>query len=423
MLFKESESQTPRNKGIRSTLASGVIHMCRDCITESDICHGKKEGVVILRVSDEKVILLSRLIGHRVHLKKLQSRGKTMKNVLFTTTAVAALAFGGTAFAAGHSSGNFGISGSTDVGYNDDIEGGIFAETNIDVKASKDAGNGVTVSGHARLNFDLYEDGDLTTAGEQFTNTTSIELKNVTVETGVGKLEFADSFDGTGASDTFYKDRDGMQHDMQNGDGLTGLKWSGDMGNFGYAIDAGDLENNIGDDWSIGLGGDFGPASVGFGYENNNHGGNGTQFGLSGDFSAGIADIGLSYIDNDNGNSIGVAASAEITPGVTVGAYYAVNDPNADAFGVSLDYANGPFTLAVDWDDNGSTTNTEVDVSYDMGNGVVGYVGWDEADGYYVGAEVDIADGVKATVAYAEADEIGGPEFKQGTSAFLSLTY
>jgi len=71
----------------------------------------------------------------------------------------------------------------------------------------------------------------------------------------------------------------------------------------------------------------------------------------------------------------------------------------------------------------GTTTNTEIDVSYDMGNGVVGYVGWDEADGAYVGAEIDVADGIKATIAYAEADEIGGPEFKDGTSAYLSLTY
>jgi len=267
--------------------------------------------------------------------------------------------------------------------------------------------------------------------GEDDSGVDEVEFKNIAVETSVGKLEYADSFDGTGASDSFYKDRDGMGYDMQNGDGHAGLKWSGDYGNFGYAIDAGDLNNGSGDDWSIGLGGDFGPASVGFGYENDSHDGNGQQFGLSADFSAGIVDVGLSYIDGD-GSSIGVAASAEVIPGLSVGAYYATNDmgsnaggSNDDKYGVTLDYANGPFTLAVDFDtgDGATVDNTEIDVSYDMGNGVVGYVGWDEADGYYVGAQVDIADGVQATVAYAEADEIGGPEFKNGTSAFLTLTY
>lgn len=353
-----------------------------------------------------------------------------MKNVLFTTTAVAALAFGGTAFAAGHSSGNIGISGSTDVGYNDDIESGIFQETNIDIKASKDAGNGITVSGHARLNLDWAEGTD--EDSDDDSTTPEVEFKSIAVETAVGKLEFADSFDGTGASDSFYTDRDGMSFDMQNGDGIAGLKWSGDYGNFGYAIDAGSLENATGDDYSIGLGGDFGPATVGFGFENNSNTGNGTQFGISADFDAGIADVGVSYIDNDNGNSIGLVASAEVTPGLTVGAYYAVNDPTDDAYGVTLDYANGPFGLAVDYNtgEGAIVDEIEIDASYDMGNGVVLYAGYsDDAssgteEGYYVGAEIDVADGVKATIAYSpDADEIGGPEFKQGTSAFLSLTY
>ena len=341
-----------------------------------------------------------------------------MKNVLFTTTAVAALAIGGTAFAAGHASGNFGISGSTDVGYNDDIEGGIFQETNVDIKASKDAGNGYTISGHARLNLDWYEG-----TGES----TNVEFKNIAVDTPVGKLEYADSFDGTGASDSFYKDRDGMAEDMSNGDGHAGLKWSGDFGEFGYAIDAGNLDGsstvNAGDHFTLGAGGSFGAATVGLGFENNSHEGDGTVTGVSADFDLGGFDVGASYITSDVETSIGVAASTEITAGLTVGAYYATNDNAGDAYGVTLDYTMDALTVAVDWDDNGTTTNTEIDVSYDMGNGVVGYVGWDEADGAYVGAEVDVADGIKATIAYAEANEIGGPEFKDGTSAYLSLTY
>ncbi len=361
-----------------------------------------------------------------------------MKNVLFTTTALAALSLGGAAFAGAHSSGNFGISGSTDVGYNDDIENGIFQETNIDIKASKDAGNGVTVSGAVRLNLDWYEGTDEDTDDDS--TTAEVEFKNISVATGVGTLEYADSFDGTGASDSFYTDRDGMEIDMQNGDGIAGLKWSGDLGAFGYAIDAGSLENATGDDFSIGFGGDFGPATVGLGFQNDSYNNaTGQAIGVSADFSAGIADVGVSYITDDATSSIGLAASAEVSPGITVGAYYALNDTAGvgDKFGVTFDYANGPLGIAVDYDSGEDGANDagddriEVDVSYDMGNGVVGYVGWDSLDindsgdqgAFYVGAQIEIADGVSATIAYAEADEIGGPEFKDGTSAFLSLTY
>ena len=343
-----------------------------------------------------------------------------MKNVLFTTTAIAGLALSGAAFAAGHASGNIGLSGSTDVGYNDDIEGGIFQETNIDIKASKDAGNGFMVGGHVRLNLDWYEG-----AGES----TSLEFKSIYVETPIGKLEYADSFDGTGASDSFYKDRDGMAEDMTNGDGHAGLKWSGDAGPIGYAIDLGNLDGgstvNNGDHYSIGAGGSFGAVTVGLGWENDSHEGAGQVLGVSADFAAGIVEVGVSYIDSDVETSTGIAAAAEVMPGLTVGAYYAMNDTADDAYGVTFDYENGPFTLAIDYDDgNGATvSNYEIDVSYAVNDMITLYAGTDEADGSYVGAEIAVADGITATIAYAEADEIGGPEFKDGTSAFLSLTY
>lgn len=356
-----------------------------------------------------------------------------MKNVLFTTTAIAGLALSSAAFAAGHSSGNFGISGSTDVGYNDDIEGGIFQETNVDIKASKDAGNGFMVGGHVRLNFDWYQADPSTvnSAGNTKGESTSVELKSVYVETPVGKLEYADSFDGTGASDSFYKDRDGMAADMSNSDGHAGLKWSGDAGPIGYAIDLQNIDNDstfsAEDQYTIGAGGTFGAVTVGFGWENNAHdqAAGGNVLGVSADFSAGIVDAGISYIDTDTETSTGIAVSAEVVSGVTVGAYYAMNDTADDKYGVTFDYENGPFTLAIDYDDgNGATvSNYEIDVSYAVNDMITLYVGTDEADGSYGGVEFAVADGITATIAYAEADEIGGPEFKDGTTAMLSLTY
>ena len=344
-----------------------------------------------------------------------------MKKVLFTTTAIVAMS-SGMAFAASHSSGNIGFSGETVVGYNDDIEGGIFQETNIDVKASKDAGNGFMIGGHVRLNLDWAEG-----AGEA----TSLEFKNIYVETPVGKLEYADSFDGTGASDKFYKDRDGMAEDMTNGDGHNGLMWSGDLGDFGYAIDAGNLEGastvNTGDHYTIGAGATFGDFEIGLGWENNSHEGAGGVIGVSADFEVASANVGLSYIDSDVETSTGIAASFEVMPDLKIGAYYAVNDIALDAYGVTFDYENAGFTLAIDYNTGEGATvdELEVDVKYVVGNGITLYAGHSDAaaEGLYVGAEIDVASGIVATIAYAEADEIGGPEFKDGTSAFLTLNY
>ena len=350
-----------------------------------------------------------------------------MKKVLFATTALAAVSLSGAAYSAAHDSGNFGISGETVVGYNDEIENGIFQETNIDFKAVKDLGD-YEVGGLARLNLDWTEN-----AGES----SGVEFKNAYVKTPVGTLTFADSQDGTSASDLWYADRDGMALDVQNLDGLASLLWEGNVGQFNYAIDTGDIDNNVDDDWSVGLGTTLstgsGDIDLGFGYDNNSGGTGGDVFGVSADLSVGMVNVGVSYIDGSAETSTGVAIDFDVTPELNVGAYYAMNDVADDKYGVTLDYATGPITIAIDYDTgNGATVdNYEIDVSYDTGAGITVFAGYDDQEvnydgnngSFYIGAEIDVADGVTATVAYAEADEIGGPEFKGGTSAFLTLKY
>lgn len=346
-----------------------------------------------------------------------------MKKVLFTTTAIVAMS-SGMAFAASHSSGNIGFSGETVVGYNDDIEGGIFQETNIDVKASKDAGNGFMVGGHVRLNLDWAEG-----AGES----NNLEFKNIYVETPVGKLEYADSFDGTGASDTFYNDRDGMAEDMTNGDGHNGLKWSGDLGDFGYAIDAGNLSGNstvnTGDHYTIGAGATFGDFELGLGWENESHEGAGGVIGVSADFSVAMLSVGASYIDSDVETSTGIAVGYAVTPDLDLSVYYAMNDVAEDAWGVGVEYSANGFAIEVNYDDDGTDAFSSFDASYEVAGFGTLFAGYDEGThsavggAGYVGVEVDVADGITATVAYSDADEIDGPEFKDGTSAFLTLTY
>ena len=368
-----------------------------------------------------------------------------MKKVLFATTALAALSMSGAAFAGGHASGNFGLSGETVVGYNDEIETGIFQDTNIDIKASKDLGD-YQIDAHGRLNLDWNEGVD--EDNDDDSTTAEVEFKKAALKTPVGTLTFSDSQDGTSASDLWYADRDGMEIDVQNLDGKGSLLWEGNVGQFEYAVDTGSIENNngtaddpISDDWSIGLGTSLAAGGndidLGFGYDNNHNGANDDRLGVSADFGAGAFAVGLSYITGSvagvDESSIGVEVGYDITPDLNVEVFYAENDTADNQYGIGFDYSAGQFAIDFQYStgDGAVEDNYEVNASFDTGVGATLFVGYDEletnTDGgtgaFYAGTEIDIADGVTATVAYAEADEIDGPEFKEGTSAFLTLKY
>lgn len=370
-----------------------------------------------------------------------------MKKVLFATTAAAALSISGAAFAAGHDSGNFGFSGTTKLGYNDNKNGGIFMDTDIDIVASKDMGD---YEVGAKLELDgTWEE----VAGES----TSVAFDSAYIKSSIGTLTFSESSDGTNASDAYYVDRDGMELDVLNLDGLASLRWNGDAGQVMYAIDTGDLNNGVDDDFGLGLGlgiaSGAGDIDLGFGYDNNVSGDttlSGSTFGVSADFDLGMFAVGLSYADGNKYtaadattgtpasiaavSSMGIDIGFEVTPELELGVYYADNTGDNE-YGVTLDYSNGPISIAFDYDtgDGATTDNYEIDVSYDTGAGVVLYAGYDDQEAntasagttgaFYAGAEIDIADGISATVSYAEADEIGGPEFKDGTSAFVTIKY
>lgn len=414
--------------------------MCHKRITGFSIFFGLQPRLEIHPDELDEEDLLTRSVPGKVHLEELNHEGKRMKKVLFATTALAALSMSGAAFAGAHDSGNFGISGETVVGYNDNIENGIFQETNIDLKASKDLGD-YQIDAHGRLNFDWNEGTD--EDSDDDSTTAEVEFKKAALKTPVGTLTFADSQDGTGASDRFYKDRDGMALDVQNLDGIGSLQWEGNVGQFNYAVDTGSIENAVSDDWSVGLGTDIavggGDIGLGFGYDNNSGGTNSDRLGIGADFSFGMVEVGTSYMTGSVGGvdetSVAVDLGFNVTPELEIGAYYAQNDVADNKYGVTLDYETGPITIAIDYDtgDGATVDNYEIDVSYDTGAGITLYAGYDDQEAntasvgttgaFYVGAEIAIADGIEATVAYAEADEIGGPEFKDGTSAFLKLKY
>ena len=358
-----------------------------------------------------------------------------MKKVLFTTTAALALSISCAAFADVHA--GFSFSGTTKIGFNSDNdaattddEGGIFMDTDIDISASKSIGD-YEIGAKAELDADWDEEDAATV------DTASFGFDSAYVDTPIGKLTWSESADEGSAADLFYVDRDGQAEDVADLDGIANLLWEGNVGQFEYAIGTGSLEDGSSsstpaptnaDDWSIGLGTALttgaGDIDLGLGYVNNDGAGN-TQTGVSADFGLGMASVGLSYLTGAQ-DTFGVKVGVDVTPELSVAVYYADNSAADNEYGAFVDYASGPFSIGFDYHtgDGAVVDNFEVDASYDTGAGATVYAGYDDASGEsYVGAEVDIADGITGTVAWSDGHEVGGPEFTLGTSAFITIKY
>ena len=342
-----------------------------------------------------------------------------MKNVLLTTTAL--VAFAGAAAA------EMSFSGSADIGYNDVINGGLFADTAFEFGGSVDLGDGYTAS------FDYGFDVDTSNGGSGLVWDL---YPTVEVTSPFGSLKGGDLGDA-GASEYFYADRDGMALDVENHDSSArfDIRALVEFGDFGLAV--GGVDDGAGDldGLSVGAGATFGNFTLGFGYDEADAAliADGADtvnetIGVSLDTTFSGASIGLSYIDNNVETSIGVAVGYDVSADLSVAAYYADNTVADDKYGVSVAYTMGALALDAYYDSgNGATVDTMgLDVSYELMAGLTGYAGvYDDSitSVFYIGGVYEINDSLSATVSYADANEISGPEFKDGTTVMLSASF
>lgn len=344
-----------------------------------------------------------------------------MKNVLLTTTAL--VAFAGAAAA------DVSWSAGADLGYNDDVKGGYFYDANLDVAASADLGDGYSAS--ISYGFDL-ETGK--------TGLQSDAYPTVEIIAPFGSLKGGDLGD-KGASEYFYADRDGMALDVENHDSSArfDIRALAEFGDFGVAV--GGVDDGAGelDGLNVGAGGTFGNVTVALGYDEEDAGAAsaGTYVdsllattAVSLDTTFGGATVGLSYITNDAETSTGVAVGFEVSADLSVGVYYANNDAAGDNYGASADYTMDALTVGAYYDHTEATDADAfgIDVSYAVSADVTAYAGYFDADlgadgVSYVGVVYAINDSVSATVSFAEANEISGPEFKNGTTVMLSASF
>jgi len=351
-----------------------------------------------------------------------------MKNVLFATTAMVAMA--GSAMAASHggmSAPAISFSGDATGGYNDLIELGLFLTGSVGADVSVDMGNNVTATvSWGGLDFDAG-------AATVITVSQAVTAEFAYSGTFDASLRLGDLND-KGASEYFYKDRSGMALDVENQDNGNDARALVQFGSIGIAAgcdaNAGPMGTCSG--LNVGVGATFGSIKLGLGYDDAANVG-GSRTAVSADATLGSFDVGASYITDGTDNSIGLTAGKTFGAAKVKG-YYAMNS-NAlisDGYGLSVDYTSGAISLGAYFDnvdDAGGTATAAstygVDLGYAVSDALKANAGVQVGGTtvYYAGVDYKVNSNVTATLSYATADAISGPEYKDGISAFITASF
>lgn len=375
-----------------------------------------------------------------------------MKKILLSSAAV--FAFAGAAAA------EVNWSGAAEFGYNNDIEGGVYIDVDIDLSMSQELDNGWTAG--VNFGFELADGGGGTLG--QFTPDDDI-LIFVTSDMGglrFGETEFAavDVYSGvTNMAGDGFSEQDEevvLRGDIVYG-GITGAvsvaindgRGRGTV-QTGGAGAAGDAEQI-----SAGLTGEFSGIGFSIGYqEASTYGGrsdtandpsnpnntgvaalnsdwnNDEIFAVAATAMFAGADFTLAWAQDSVENAIGIEASMPVGPG-TVGAFYVFQ--TNDNYGIFGNYADGPFSIDA-YFHGGGDQEIGIEGGYEVGMGVSLYAGYiDDSDfqldsGAYIGAELDMGGGAKITASYADLndvteDEFGAREYMSGTSIYMTFKF
>lgn len=392
-----------------------------------------------------------------------------MKSILLASASIVAFTIAGAAAA------EVTFGGSVTLGFNDDDDDvddnndGFYFDGNLAVTLTQELGAGLTAA--ARFDFDFVnvgtEDGVADTSGLGLDMEAGGFLLSLTSETA--GLYFGDT---SFAAKDYWSGVGDMAHDsFSEADGEIVLKGTATFGTIsaGASYVIGDSDGNlVGDDatvegsvdqMSVGASAEFGAFTVGMAYQAESDATAGGSYDPSsnGDFNAdevfGIfggttlagADLSFAYASNltIEENSFGVGVSYPIGP-VTLGAAYASNSDSPDVWELSVAYAQGPFSVEGSYeDDTDDTTDAvsfSVDATYEALEGVTILAGFNGGDGnlnedgdkgldYYIGAQAALGEGATFTISFAEdaddseGDEIGGPEFQEGTTLEIGFTF
>jgi outer membrane protein OmpU len=373
-----------------------------------------------------------------------------MKKILLSTAAL--VAFAGAAAA------DVSWTGAATLGYNDELEDGLYADVDIDIKLSQELNNGWTAA--AKFGFELVDGGGASLTNGDFSADSNIviSLSNDMYGLYVGDTAFAAETHWSGVTNM-------NSDDFSEADGETALRLDATYGGVSASL-SGVVDNDRtidGDDdgtddpaitgtgdlqqLALGVSGDF--SGIGFTVAYQEEWDGATTVGstdgatyafdngdfdtdevlglsVSGSFSG--ADVTLAYSNNqtEDANSTGLEVSYPVGA-VTLGAFYVAESVGDDNYGATVAYAEGDLSVKA-WVHDGSDEDYGINIAYGMGDWGV-FVGGSDDDGAYIGGELDLGNGASFVVSFADDeddatnDEIGPQEYLNGTTIAVSLAF
>lgn len=162
-------------------------------------------------------------------------------------------------------------------------------------------------------------------------------------------------------------------------------------------------------------------------------------FGVSVGSTFAGADVRLAYATNrtEDIQSLGVSGAVPVGP-VGVEAYYTIESSGAeddplttdvdesdpdDSFGVAVSYTADQFSVTVGYEDEQGDDDTFIDASFDATEELTVFAGYSRDEEGYVAAEYDLGNGASLLASFAETDEAGPADYKEGTTIALSLGF
>ena len=328
------------------------------------------------------------------------------------------------------------FSGTANFGYNDTDHtngasvGAAFSDMDLNIAFSKELNNGYTAA--ASFEFDVANADQ----GASF-NASDAVISLTNADSGI---HYGDTKHGAQNAWSAVGSMDNDTFRAADGEMVTRADMT--FGGAKIGISLGDDTNISGtekDYISLGITGSAGAFSYALAHQNENTATldpvdnlAATQLATTGvrvSTTLGGATVALGYAKNDNGGSTGIEVSYPMGALTTTASYVQEGAASAEnKWDVKVAYAEGALGVTVATDES---QDWNVDVSYEMGNGLSLFVGADDGgEDTYAGVSYDLGGGASLLASYANDndnddtdDEVGAKDYKEGMTFQLSFAF
>ena len=351
-----------------------------------------------------------------------------MKKILLSSAAI--VAFAGAAAA------DVSFSGSATLGYNDDHEKGIYADSDLDISMSQELNNGWTAALTYGLELEQHENAARQVGS--FDNNVLVSLTNGTYGVYYGSTKHAAESLWSGVSEM-------AQDGFSEQDAEEVLKATAMIGDIEVAVSSDlvsatqELNQN-----SFGAKGSFANVNFSLAYQDEvTAAADGSDadyntadvLALSVGTSFAGADVTVAYAKSGDETSTGIEVAYPVGP-VTLGGFYVDESANAEnTYGVSAAYAEGAIAAKLSHKSVNDVKTTGLEGSYTVSDDLSVFAGYIDSDdltkaGSYIGASYNLGGGASILASYADVDasnaadnEFGAKDYKAGATLALSLKF